>query len=432
MNSAFTLLGDCIIWKYGLNRDGYGVLTIEGKQEMAHRAVFIQTRGQVPEDRQVNHLCNRPYCVQPTHLYAGTRQDNKDDSQIFSKEELLHAPWVLHWSEGKQTEDGLLQRLLESNRYDGTEPWEPIAQPAQRLLEEFTCPGHDFAITMLGCNSRICRICETSEFQDRMFDDIGTQSLIKEIWQASQTIAPIFEKILTSEFAGKSQRDARGRAYHRSQGFGLRSHDLRECGCDFCARDRMAFQDEIESLLTSEESELLSICDRLHHRITSALEEASVDMMEAWARAAGPNDEQTRALMRHHGGCPNTKDELIRATQTLEGEFGYLMHALGEFGNCWEMIEDQVCQMIMSRLSLFRMRRQDEGELGTPPVRAPRQEQFQRTTSASPQFLCGEHSGDWAGAALPERVRGGSGLYTSCSSSTRVTTATSPYERGWS
>lgn len=140
-NSPFTLLGDCMVWKYGLNRDGYGVLTIEGKQEMAHRAVFIQTRGQAPEDRQVNHLCNRPYCDQPTHLYAGTRQDNKDDSQIFSKEELLHAPWVLHWSEGKQAEDGLLQRLLESNRYDGTEPWEPIAQPAQRLLEEFTCPA---------------------------------------------------------------------------------------------------------------------------------------------------------------------------------------------------------------------------------------------------------------------------------------------------
>ena len=62
----------------------------------------------------------------------------------------------------------LLQRLLESNRYDGTEPWEPVSQPAQRPLEEFTCPGHDFAITMFGGNSRICRTCETSEFQERM------------------------------------------------------------------------------------------------------------------------------------------------------------------------------------------------------------------------------------------------------------------------
>ena len=173
VNSPFSPFGCCMVWRFGLNRDGYAVLTIGGKQELAHRAVFIQTRGQVPEGRQVNHLCNRPYCLQPSHLYAGSRQDNKDDSQIFSKEELLHAPWVLHWSERQYAEDALLQRLLESNRYDGTEPWEPIAQPAQRPLEEFTCPGHDFSITMFGGNSRICRICETSEFQESMFDELG-------------------------------------------------------------------------------------------------------------------------------------------------------------------------------------------------------------------------------------------------------------------
>ena len=264
-------------------------------------------------------------------------------------------------------EDALFQRLLESNRYDGTEPWEPTAQPAQRPLEEFTCPGHDFAITMFGGNSRICRICETSESQERMFDELGTPSLIKELWPASQTVAPIFEKIVASEFVAESHREARGKAYRRrNQGFGLGSHDPRDCGCDYCARDRTAFRDAIEPRLTREESELLSVCDRLHRRITTALEEASVDMMEAWARAAGLNDEQTRALMEHHGGCPNTKDELTRTAQTLESEFGYLMHALGEFGSRYEMIEDQVCQLIMSRLSFFRMRRQDERDvLGT-------------------------------------------------------------------
>ena len=71
--------------------------------------------------------------------------------------------------------------------------------------------------------------------------------------------------------------------------------------------------------------------------------------MEAWARAAGLNDEQTRALMKHHGGCPNTKDELTRTSQTLEGKFG----------SRYEMLEDQMCQLIMSRLSFFRMRWQD-------------------------------------------------------------------------
>ena len=364
VNSPFTPLGYCLVWRFGLNRDGYGLLTIEGKQELAHRAVFIQTRGAVPEDRQVNHLCNRPFCLQPSHLYAGTRQDNKDDSQIFSREELLHAPWVLYWSGGKGAHDALLQRLLESNRYDGTEPWEPVAQPAQRPLEEFTCPGHDFAITMFGGNSRMCRICETSEVQERMFDELGAPSLIKELWPASQMVAPIFEKIVASEFVAESHREARGKAYRRSnQGLGLGSHDLRDCGCDYCARDRKAFRDAIEPRLTIEESELLSICDPLHHRITSALEEASADMMGAWARAEGLNDEQTRALMEHHRECPNTKDELTRTTHTLEGELGYLMYALGEFESRYEMLEDQVCQLIMSRLSFFRMRRQDEGNV---------------------------------------------------------------------
>ena len=152
-------------------------------------------------------------------------------------------------------------------------------------------------------------------------------------------MAPIFEKIVASEFVAESYREARGKAYRRStQGFGLGSHDLRDCGCDYCARDRTAFRDAIEPRLTREESDLLTVCDRLHHRVTTILEEASVDMMEAWARAAGLNDEQTRALMKHHGGCPNTKHELTSTAQTLEGEFGYLMHALGAFGTRYEML----------------------------------------------------------------------------------------------
>ena len=71
VNSPFSPFGCCMVWRFGLNRDGYAVLTIGGKQELAHRAVFIQTRGQVPEGRQVNHLCNRPYCLQPSHLSPG-------------------------------------------------------------------------------------------------------------------------------------------------------------------------------------------------------------------------------------------------------------------------------------------------------------------------------------------------------------------------
>ena len=361
VNSPFSPYGYCMVWKYGLNRDGYGTLTIDGKQELAHRATFIQTRGQIPEDRQVNHLCNRPYCVQPSHLYAGTIRDNKDDSQIFSKDELLHTPWILHWPKGANTDDPFLRRLLASNRYDGTEPWEPVEQPAQKPLEEFICPKHDFAITMFGGSSKICRICETSEFQDREGDELGTYSLIAEICPVSQTVIPILQKITTSEFVGESHRDTRRRAYHRNrQGFRMGSHDLRDCGCDYCTQDRMAFRVAIQPLLTRAESELLDVCDRLEPYITTALEEASADMMEAWAKGVGLNDEQAQTLREHHKDCTNTRAELVRASRTLERELGYLMYAMAEFSTREEMLGDEIFRQIMYGWSLAAVRKEDE------------------------------------------------------------------------
>ena len=274
VNPPFILYGHCMVWKYSLHKDGYGTLSIDGKQELAHRAVFVQTRGNIPKDKQVNHLCNRPYCIQPSHLYAGTSQDNRDDSQIFSKEELFHTPSILLWSNWANIEDPLLRRLLESNGNDETEPWEPVEQPAQKPLEEFTCPKHDFAITMPGGATRICRICEASEFDERESDEKGTYYLIAELCPVSQMVGPIFEKITASEFTGESHRSTRRRASHRTrQGFG--SHKLRDCGCDYCTQDRKAFRAAIQPLLTMEESELLDVCDRLQPEITTALEEAS-------------------------------------------------------------------------------------------------------------------------------------------------------------
>ena len=67
--------------------------------------------------------------------------------------------------------------------------------------------------------------------------------------------------------------------------------------------------------------------------------------------------------MEHHSGCPNTWDELIGTAQALEGECGYLMHALGQFESRHEMLGDQMCRLIVSRLGLLRIRREDEREV---------------------------------------------------------------------
>ena len=318
VNSPFFILAYCMVWKYTLNRYGYGVLTIDGKQELAHRVVFIQTQGTISGGMQVNHLCNRPYCVQPAHLYAGSAQDNRDDSRIFNEHELMNAPWVLSWPEEVDTRDPLLRRLRESGRHHRTEPWEPREQPPQLPLEEFSCPGHDFAITMQSGNSKICRICETSESNEWMADEHDLWMLIAEICPASQTVAPIWEKIANSEFVGESHLEMRRRAYRRnSQAFSEGSHYLRDCGCGYCTQDRRTFREAVDLLLTREESAILDICDHLEPRITDALYGASAAIMEALARETGMDEKQTQALREHIRECPNSKSELTRKSRTI-------------------------------------------------------------------------------------------------------------------
>ena len=68
----------CLAWRWKLRGGGYGTLQGRG----AHVIAFEQTRERaVRKERQVNHLCNRPFCVQPAHLYEGTAKQNAEDRQ---------------------------------------------------------------------------------------------------------------------------------------------------------------------------------------------------------------------------------------------------------------------------------------------------------------------------------------------------------------
>ena len=76
------LPGNCLIWRWKLSRDGYGVI---GSRK-AHRVVWNQVHPEWNGKGHVLHLCHRRCCVQPGHLYIGDDRDNaKDRAARFGK-----------------------------------------------------------------------------------------------------------------------------------------------------------------------------------------------------------------------------------------------------------------------------------------------------------------------------------------------------------
>jgi hypothetical protein len=58
----------CLIWTSGKHR--YPHVSIKNKTRLAHRAVYEEAHGPIPEGLTIDHLCGNPRCVEITHLEA--------------------------------------------------------------------------------------------------------------------------------------------------------------------------------------------------------------------------------------------------------------------------------------------------------------------------------------------------------------------------
>ncbi len=71
---------NCVLWPHAQNGQGYAEAAFGGKMRTLHRLVCEQKYGRKLEDGECAcHTCDVRCCINPEHLFVGTKKDNADD-----------------------------------------------------------------------------------------------------------------------------------------------------------------------------------------------------------------------------------------------------------------------------------------------------------------------------------------------------------------
>lgn len=76
----------CIEWLGARSCEGYGYFNTGTGKSMSHRFSYDYFVGTIPDSLCVLHSCDNPPCINPTHLFLGTRIKNNADRDSKSRQ----------------------------------------------------------------------------------------------------------------------------------------------------------------------------------------------------------------------------------------------------------------------------------------------------------------------------------------------------------
>ncbi len=90
----------CWLWTGYLLPNGYARISFDGRSHGAHRASWLAFRGPISDGLCVCHKCDVRSCVNPDHLWLGTKGDNNRDAFQKGRQPIWSGPRPkdsLHW-----------------------------------------------------------------------------------------------------------------------------------------------------------------------------------------------------------------------------------------------------------------------------------------------------------------------------------------------